>query len=101
MNARHLLLTVGVLALCAAPASARPQPPARWTDGYVTAKGIRLRYLRTGGNKPALVMAHGSSDDGLCSTNLARSSRPVRHRHVECQGARPVQSAVAVGPTRR
>ena len=72
MNARHLLLTVGVLALCAAPASAGPQPPAGWTDGYLTANGIRIHYWRTGGNKPALVMAHGSSDDGLCWTNLAR-----------------------------
>ena len=46
--------------------------PAGWTDGYVMANGIRLHYWRTGGAKPALVMAHGSSDDGLCWTNLAK-----------------------------
>lgn len=49
-----------------------PQPPAGWTDGYVQANGIRMHYWRTGGNKPALVLAHGSSDDGLCWTNLAK-----------------------------
>ena len=52
--------------------SAGPQPPAGWTDGYVVANGIRIHYWRTGGNKPALVLAHGSSDDGLCWTNLAK-----------------------------
>ncbi len=72
MKLRSSLLTVVVLALCAAPSSAGPQPPAGWTDGYVVANGIRIHYWRTGGNKPALVMAHGSSDDGLCWTNLAR-----------------------------
>ena len=72
MKLRNSLLAVVVLALCAAPSSAGPQPPAGWTDGYVVANGIRIHYLRTGGNKPALLMAHGLSDDGLCWTNLAR-----------------------------
>jgi len=36
------------------------------------ANGIRLHYWRTGGNKPVLLMAHGSSDNGLCWTNLAK-----------------------------
>jgi pimeloyl-ACP methyl ester carboxylesterase len=49
-----------------------PQPPAGWSDGYVLANGIRIHYWRTGGNKPPLVLAHGSSDDGLCWTNLAK-----------------------------
>jgi pimeloyl-ACP methyl ester carboxylesterase len=52
--------------------SVGPQPPAGWTDGYVMANGIRIHYWRTGGNKPPLVLAHGSSDDGLCWTNLAK-----------------------------
>ena len=57
-----------------APAFAGPQPPAGWTDGYVFANGIRIHYWRTGANtsKPPLVLAHGSSDDGLCWTNLAK-----------------------------
>src|SRR5688572_6184301 len=62
-----------LLAAFAAFASAAPAPPsAAWTDGYVLANGIRIHYWRTGGNKPPLVLAHGSSDDGLCWTNLAK-----------------------------
>jgi pimeloyl-ACP methyl ester carboxylesterase len=53
-------------------ASQPPAPPAGWTDGYVMANGIRIHYWRTGGNKPVLLMAHGSSDNGLCWTNLAK-----------------------------
>jgi pimeloyl-ACP methyl ester carboxylesterase len=49
-----------------------PSPPAGWTDGYVIANGIRIHYWRTGGDKPVMVMAHGSSDDGLCWANLAK-----------------------------
>src|SRR5690349_13885858 len=72
MKARNSLLALVMLALSVVPGSAGPQPPAGWTDGYVVANGIRIHYWRTGGNKPALVMAHGSSDDALCWTNLAR-----------------------------
>ena len=38
------------------------------------ANGIRIHYWRTGAGtgKPPLVLAHGSSDDGLCWTNLAK-----------------------------
>lgn len=61
-------LTIGFVV----PALAGPEPPAGWTDGYVMANGIRIHYWRTGGDKPPLVMAHGSSDDGLCWTSLAR-----------------------------
>ena len=72
MNTRNSLLALVLLPLAAA-SWAGPQPPAGWTDGYVVANGIRIHYWRTGGtSKPALVMAHGSSDDGLCWTNLAR-----------------------------
>ena len=72
MTPLHWVSTLGLIALFAAPASAGPQPPAGWTDGYVMANGIRIHYWRTGGNKPPLVLAHGSSDDGLCWTNLAK-----------------------------
>jgi len=47
-------------------------PPEGWTDAYVFANGIRIHYWRTGGDKPVMIMAHGSSDNGLCWTNLAR-----------------------------
>jgi pimeloyl-ACP methyl ester carboxylesterase len=59
-------------ALLALTAIAAPPPPAAWKDGYVLANGIRIHYWRTGGNKPPLVLAHGSSDDGLCWTNFAK-----------------------------
>lgn len=65
---------LGLIVFLAAPAhSAKPpSPPAGWTHGYVIANGIRIHYWRTGGDKPVLIMAHGSSDNGLCWTNLAK-----------------------------
>jgi pimeloyl-ACP methyl ester carboxylesterase len=42
-----------------------------WHSGEIEANGIRLHYTRTGGTKPALVLAHGFSDDGLCWTPVA------------------------------
>ncbi|MDX9978559.1 MAG: alpha/beta hydrolase [Lentisphaeria bacterium] len=49
-----------------------PQPPPHWTDGYVLANGIRIHYWRTGGGKPALLLAHGYSDDGLSWAAFAK-----------------------------
>ena len=47
-----------------------------WHSGYVAVDGLRLHYTRTGagalGAKPAVVLAHGFSDDGLCWTPLAK-----------------------------
>lgn len=68
----HTRILIGALLAASALPAAPPTPPAYWTDGYVLANGIRIHYWRTGGNKPALVLAHGSSDDGLCWTNLAK-----------------------------
>jgi N-formylmaleamate deformylase len=44
-----------------------------WQAGYVEANGIRLHYTRTGGAKPAVVLAHGLTDDGLCWTPVAEA----------------------------
>ena len=64
---------IALIALLAGSAFAEgPSPPAGWSDGYILANGIRIHYWRTGGNKPPMVLAHGSSDDGLCWTNLAK-----------------------------
>ncbi len=38
------------------------------TSNYVFSHGTRLHYYRTGGEKPALVLVHGITDDGLCWT---------------------------------
>ena len=43
-----------------------------WTDGFVETNGISLHYTRTGGDKPAVVLCHGFSDNGLCWTPVAR-----------------------------
>ena len=72
MRLRSTVFSLALIAGFVVPALAGPRPPAGWTDGYVWANGIRIHYWRTGGEKPPLVMAHGSSDDGLCWTNLAK-----------------------------
>jgi pimeloyl-ACP methyl ester carboxylesterase len=44
----------------------------KWSDGYVTANGLRIHYYRTGGNKPQVVINHGAGDDGLCWTRVVK-----------------------------
>lgn len=40
---------------------------SHWKEDDVVVDGIKLHYTRTGdGSKPALVLAHGFSDNGLC-----------------------------------
>lgn len=72
MLQRWIALGALVLLTAGFAMAAQPLPPAHWSDGYVLANGIRIHYWRTGGEKPALVLAHGSSDDGLCWTNFAK-----------------------------
>lgn len=68
----HRFLALALAFASLAAAWAAPPPPDGWTEGYVMANGIRIHYWRTGGTKPAMVLAHGSSDDGLCWTNFAK-----------------------------
>jgi N-formylmaleamate deformylase len=44
-----------------------------WFSGDVVANGIKQHYVRTGGDKPPLVLAHGATDSGLCWTRVARA----------------------------
>lgn len=45
----------------------------KWTTGTCEANGINIHYLRTGGNKPPVVLLHGLMTNGVCWTSLARS----------------------------
>lgn len=51
--------------------------PDGWTEGDVESNGVRLHYTRTGGDGPAMVVAHGVFDDGRCRTPLAREFETV------------------------
>jgi len=43
-------------------------------DDFIEANGIRQHYWRTGNRtKPALVLCHGITDNGLCWTPVARA----------------------------
>ena len=44
-----------------------------WTTGTYKANGIDLHYLRTGGDKPPVVLLHGLMLNGACWTPLAKT----------------------------
>ncbi len=44
----------------------------QYQTGFVNANSLRFHYYRTGGDKPALVLAHGMTDNGLCWAPVAR-----------------------------
>lgn len=46
---------------------------AGWTTGTCKANGIDVHYLRTGGDKPSVVLLHGLMLNGACWTPLARA----------------------------
>ncbi|MGH2638155.1 MAG: alpha/beta fold hydrolase [Rhabdochlamydiaceae bacterium] len=43
-----------------------------WITGTCEVNGINIHYLRTGGNKPSVVLLHGLMTSGACWTPLAR-----------------------------
>src|ERR1700709_317338 len=45
---------------------------ATWIRGDCEANGIRIRYIRTGGGKPPVVLLHGLSGNGASWTPVAR-----------------------------
>lgn len=46
---------------------------AGWATGTCEANGIDIHYLRTGGDKPPVVLLHGLMLNGACWTSLART----------------------------
>jgi len=44
-----------------------------WGHGVCETNGIRIHYLRTGGEKPPVVLLHGLTGSGACWTPLARA----------------------------
>lgn len=46
---------------------------AGWITGTCEANGIDVHYLRTGGNKPPVVLLHGLMTSGTCWTPVARA----------------------------
>src|SRR5215475_4204856 len=44
-----------------------------WTSAVCKANGIDIHYLRTGGDKPPLVLLHGLTGSGDCWSPLARA----------------------------
>ena len=46
---------------------------ANWTTGICKANGLDVHYLRTGSNKPPVVLLHGLMLNGSCWTPLARA----------------------------
>ena len=44
---------------------------ANWSAGDIIANDINIHYHRTGGNKPALVIAHGVTDNGISWKRIA------------------------------
>src|SRR5579862_9539596 len=46
---------------------------AGWTTGTCEANGIDVHYLRTGGEKPPVILLHGLMTSGACWSPLART----------------------------
>ena len=44
-----------------------------WTTGVCDANGVRIHHLRTGGDKPPVVLLHGLTANGACWAPLARA----------------------------
>jgi pimeloyl-ACP methyl ester carboxylesterase len=49
------------------------QAVGQWFTGDTLANGMKIHYHRTGGDKPALVLSHGSTGNGLFWTRVARA----------------------------
>jgi pimeloyl-ACP methyl ester carboxylesterase len=46
--------------------------PDNWTENYFDTQGGHIRYFRTGGDKPSMLLLHGALNNGLCWTRVAK-----------------------------
>jgi N-formylmaleamate deformylase len=46
---------------------------SNWQSSFIQTNGIRIHHTRTGGDKPALILLHGITDNGLCWNRVARA----------------------------
>jgi len=42
-----------------------------WAEDEVEANGVTIHYHRTRGDKPAVLLLHGITDNGLCWSRVA------------------------------
>jgi N-formylmaleamate deformylase len=47
-----------------------------WASGFVETNGVRLHYLRSGGGKRPVVLAHGALEDARCWAPVAEALAP-------------------------
>jgi len=76
-NFKHIIYMILIIFTCSScsqfTSTGFVEPPYGWSTGTVEANGIQLRYYRTGGNLPPMVLSHGFTDNGLCWTGLAHA----------------------------
>ena len=46
--------------------------PTHWKEQYADAGEVHIRFHRTGGSKPPIVLLHGITDNGLCWSPVAK-----------------------------
>jgi N-formylmaleamate deformylase len=44
-----------------------------WTENYFNSQGGHIRYFRTGGDKPLMILLHGAMDNGLTWSRVAKA----------------------------
>ena len=47
--------------------------PNTWTENFFGTRGGPIRYFRTGGDKPSLLLLHGAMSNGLCWSRVVKS----------------------------
>lgn len=47
--------------------------PETWTENFIDTQGGYIRYFRTGGDKPSMILLHGAMNNGLCWTRVAKA----------------------------